>query len=80
MKIRLFAHLKDQFGSGEIEILLEKNMKVEDLRESLSKNYSLNTSNSMCAVNMVYVEDSYFLSDSDELDFIPPVRGGWSDH
>ena len=79
MKIRLFAHLKDQFGSGELEILLEKNMKVEDLRESLSKNYSLNTSNSMCAVNMVYVEDSYFLSDSDEVAFIPPVSGGSSD-
>ena len=79
MKIRLFAHLKDKFGSSELEVLLESNMKVKDLREALLKNYSINTSNSMCAVNMVYVEDSYSIDKNDEIAFIPPVSGGSSE-
>ena len=79
MKIRLFAHLKEQLGISELEILLDKNIQVKDLRVLLLKDYSLSTSSSMCAVNMVYVEDNYSINNNDEIAFIPPVSGGSSD-
>ncbi|MEC7881164.1 MAG: molybdenum cofactor biosynthesis protein MoaE [Chloroflexota bacterium] len=78
MKIRLFASLKDDFGSSFIEIAAKKNMNVKDLRRLLINEYSINAENCMVAVNMEYVKDEFTISSDDEVSLIPPVSGGSS--
>ncbi len=78
MKIRLFASLKDDFGSSFIEIAATKNMNVKELRQLLSHEYSIKAENCMIAVNMEYAEDDFILSNDDEISLIPPVSGGAS--
>ncbi len=78
MKIRLFASLKDDFGSSFIEIAATKKMNVKELRQFLSHEYSIKTENCMIAVNMEYVADDFTISNDDEVSLIPPVSGGSS--
>ncbi|MBM01778.1 MAG: hypothetical protein CL762_03575 [Chloroflexi bacterium] len=78
MKIRLFASLKEDFGSGIIEINDPKIIDIRDLREYLETNFNLKTKNCMTAVNLEYAEDNFKINDDDEISFIPPVSGGSS--
>ncbi len=78
MKIRLFASLKDDFGSSFIEIASTKNMNVNELRQLLIHEYSIKAENCMIAVNMEYAEDDFIVSNDDEISLIPPVSGGSS--
>ena len=78
MKIRLFASLKEDFGSEIIEINDLKITDVRHLRDYLEKNFNLITKNCMTAVNLEYADDTFKLKDDDEVSFIPPVSGGSS--
>lgn len=79
MKIKLFAQLKDDFGSSTLDLKNVKPCNVSKIREILRSEFNLETENCMCAVNMKYVRDDIFVSDQDEIAFIPPVSGGSSD-
>ena len=76
MKIRLFASLKDDFGSSFIEIPNIKNINIKDLKQLLVHQYGINSENCMVAVNMEYVKDDFEITGTDEVSLIPPVSGG----
>ena len=75
MKIRLFASLKDDFGSSFIEIPKIKNINIKDLKQLLVLEYGINAENCMVAVNMEYVKDDFEITSTDEVSLIQPVSG-----
>ncbi|MFK4998808.1 molybdopterin converting factor subunit 1 [Bacillus sp. N9] len=75
-KLLLFAHLKDEVGSGELSInAAGKN--VEELRTYLEVEYSLGSLEGiMVAVNEEFATDDLIIKAGDEIALIPPVSGG----
>ena len=79
LKILAFGIAKDIVGDSEIEIsVADENANVLSFKKELlaqfpdfEKLYSLRV-----AVNAEYVDDSFELSQNDEIVLIPPVSGG----
>jgi len=76
--ILLFGILKDIIGENSIELPIEKDTSIINLKASLLEDYkNLNKfSNFSVAVNEVYVEANYMLKSGDVVALIPPVSGG----
>lgn len=82
MKILFFGNLREQLGTGEIEVPLAPGTNnVADLLEALKQRGSewqqaLGTGTLLCAVNQTMATQSTLLKDSDEVALFPPVTGG----
>lgn len=80
MKIRIeaFGIAKDIFENKYIEILLEENCSVAELKALLLEQYPpLKDLRSLAiALNENYASDQDIISESDEIVIIPPVSGG----
>ncbi len=76
--ILLFGILKDIVGKNSIELPIEKDTSIINLKAGLLKDYKkLNKySNFSVAVNEAYVEANYILKSDDVVALIPPVSGG----
>lgn len=75
INIRLFASLREQIGKSELSI--EAN-KADNVREvwTIISNDSPMQANTLCSINMEYVNSDHKVKDGDEVAFFPPVTGG----
>ena len=82
MKILFFGNLREQLGTGEIEVPLAPGTNnFADLLEALKQRGSewqqaLSTGSLLYAVNQTMATQSTLLKDSDEVALFPPVTGG----
>ena len=80
MKIKLVAYgiAKDIVGSKQMEIELNTGDSISNLRQLLIHRYAdfakLQSLNFAVGIN--YQDDSFCLSENDEVVIIPPVSGG----
>lgn len=82
MKILFFGSLREQLGTGEIELPLAPGTNdVAELLEALKQlgpewQQALCTGSLLCAVNQTMATQDTLLKDSDEVALFPPVTGG----
>ncbi len=79
VSIKLFASLRQAMNSDEIQIDLDKEITVLQMKTILFENFpNLEKSNIpfYVAVNHKYVTDSDVITTNDEIALIPPVSGG----
>lgn len=81
MKVKLlfFASCRDIVGVRDLELEVDEDIIIADLKEQLIALYPrLRAIKKVLsvAVNAQYVHDSYEISSGDEIAFIPPVSGG----
>ncbi len=80
MKIKLVAYgiAKDILGSRQMELEVKPGDRISNLRQLLIHRYAdfakLKSLNFAVGIN--YQEDSFCLSENDEVVIIPPVSGG----
>lgn len=78
MKILAFGIAREIFGGSTIDVALNDNATVSDLKQLLEERYErLKAIRSyMVAVNNEYAADDKVISAQDEIAIIPPVSGG----
>jgi molybdopterin synthase catalytic subunit len=74
VRVRLFAGLREQAGSGNIDVELEEGATVDAVWPALALGDE--PPGLLYALNRSYVERAAPLSDGDEVAVIPPVSGG----
>ena len=71
--VKFFARLREQVGKADVsldaaeDVLSAWNQATDSIRMP---------DNTLCAINMEYVESSHSVKDGDEVAFFPPVTGG----
>ncbi|WP_461482352.1 molybdopterin converting factor subunit 1 [Porticoccus sp.] len=82
MKILFFGSLREQLGTGELELPLPDGVNnIGDLLTELKQRdaqwqQSLGTGTLLCAVNQVMAGEAAAINDGDEVALFPPVTGG----
>jgi len=71
--VKFFARLREQVGTGDVSIDTAKN--VQSAWDQATNGMSM-PDNTLCAINMEYVDSTEAVSDGDEVAFFPPVTGG----
>lgn len=73
--VKFFASLREQMGTGDIDIAASEASQVRDVWQvaTRSADYPANT---LCAINMQYAKLDDHVDDGDEVAFFPPVTGG----
>ncbi|TXR64736.1 molybdopterin converting factor subunit 1 [Bacillus sp. AR18-7] len=75
--ILLFANLREEVGLDQFVISEKQEMTVQQLKEWLKANYSLQSLDRvMVAVNEEFVTNEEMIRAGDIVAFIPPVSGG----
>jgi len=73
VQVKFFASLRESIGKTEV---------IVDNANSVAQAWSIATngadmpSNTLCAINMEYVDSQHSVNDHDEVAFFPPVTGG----
>lgn len=75
IQVRFFASLREQIGSGEVELSADSVKNVADawFQSTRAADMPVNT---LMAVNMEYVDIEHPVMAGDEVAFFPPVTGG----
>ena len=79
VRVRLFAGLREDVGSGEVDLELPSGATPEDAWRRLAEDHPAlapRRRSLAAAVNRRYATFDAALADRDELVFIPPVSGG----
>lgn len=77
IKILAFGIAKEITGKQKLNIDIEKDTTIKQLREVLCSKYKkLSTIPFLVAVNDAYAKDKKKLRDGDEVAIIPPTNGG----
>ena len=82
MKILFFGGLREQLGTGELELSLPAGVNtVAALLAQLKQRdaqwqQSLSSGALLCAVNQVMAHEDAAVNDTDEVALFPPVTGG----
>lgn len=79
LKLRLFAAAKEAVGKNELEIDIDREMTVAELRTLIANNHPTLESvlaDSVIAVNGKYAVESDLVQADQEVALIPPVSGG----
>lgn len=71
--VKFFARLREQVGHAEIS--LDKADNVLSAWNQSTQNMKM-PDNTLCAINMEYVDHQTSINDGDEVAFFPPVTGG----
>ena len=74
--IKFFARLREQVGHAELS--LESASDVQSAWDQATHNLSM-PDNTLCAINMEYVDTHASVKEGDEVAFFPPVTGGSHD-
>ena len=72
--VKFFASLRERVGQAETAIVVTQNLRVSDIW--LQTTRITMPANTLCAVNMEYVDYNHVVQDGDEVAFFPPVTGG----
>lgn len=75
INILLFAHLQEAIGEANLT-WIELPITVGELKQRLTKKYSLQLQSVMVAVNEEYADDNLKLKEGDTVALIPAVSGG----
>ena len=73
--VKFFARLREQTGKAEAEVPMKTGLSVTEVWQQ-STNHMAMPDNTLCAVNMEYVNPDQLVADGDEVAFFPPVTGG----
>lgn len=73
ISVKFFARLREQVGQGDTT--LTSATDVLSVWNQATQNMSM-PDNTLCAINMEYVDTSTQVNDGDEVAFFPPVTGG----
>ena len=73
--VKFFASLREQTGKSDASIASTDSITVLQAWQQASGLDSV-PENTLCAINMEYVDQSAMLNDGDEVAFFPPVTGG----
>lgn len=78
LNILAFGITKDIVGGSSIEIELPEGLSVGELKNKLGDRYPdmKKLTSLLVAVNEEYGDDTYVLTEKDEIALIPPVSGG----
>lgn len=72
--VKFFASLRERVGKAEVTLVT---VRGTSLREIWQQTASIPMpDNTLCAVNMEYVDRNHIAQDGDEVAFFPPVTGG----
>ncbi|MCP3930428.1 MAG: MoaD/ThiS family protein [Bacteroidetes bacterium] len=76
--ILAFGIAKDILGGNKLEMNMQENTTVADLKKILLQKYpAFGSLNSLAiAVNCEYAHDNTLISENDEIVLVPPVSGG----
>lgn len=75
IQVRFFASLREQTGTGEVELSADSVKTVAEAWSQSTQNAEM-PANTLMAVNMEYVDKAHPVSPGDEVAFFPPVTGG----
>lgn len=73
--VKFFASLREQIGKSDATISAESTLSVLQAWQQTSGLETM-PANTLCAINMEYVDQAAMLNDGDEVAFFPPVTGG----
>ena len=76
MNIKLFASLKEKYGSSDLVIKNSEIKTIKELKTFIINNFDLEVENCMFACNLEYVDENFKLKNVKEISIIPPVSGG----
>ncbi|TNE80939.1 MAG: molybdopterin converting factor subunit 1 [Gammaproteobacteria bacterium] len=81
MKILFFGSLREQLGTGEMQLALPEGIStvgqlLDNLRQQDEQWQKALTGTVLCAVNQAMANDSAAVNDADEIALFPPVTGG----
>ena len=71
--VKFFARLREQVGKGDVS--LQAANDVQSAWDQATDGMMM-PDNTLCAINMEYVDATSRVSDGDEIAFFPPVTGG----
>ena len=75
IKVKFFASLREQVGKADERLESSGAIKVEQIWRQVTGDMPM-PDNTLCAVNMEYVDKAHEAADGDEVAFFPPVTGG----
>lgn len=73
--VKFFASLRERVGKGDATLDHSHNMTVAQVWQQTTDNASM-PDNTLCAVDMEYVDINETVADGSEVAFFPPVTGG----
>ncbi|VAW58211.1 Molybdopterin synthase sulfur carrier subunit [hydrothermal vent metagenome] len=71
--VKFFARLREQVGKAEAS--LDSASNVQSAWDQATNGQQM-PENTLCAVNMAYVDTRTVVNEGDEVAFFPPVTGG----
>ena len=75
ISVKFFASLREQLGQSEAHIELDSPLSVKEIWQRATSSAEL-PDNTLCAINMEYVDSSAMVDSDAEVAFFPPVTGG----
>jgi molybdopterin synthase sulfur carrier subunit len=75
IKVKFFASLREQVGQSDSRVEASGPLTVEQVWRHSTDDMSM-PDNTLCAINMEYVDRNQPVNDGDEVAFFPPVTGG----
>jgi len=75
INIQFFASLREQVGKPQVTLPYESPLSVLAVWSKATEDMDM-PDNTLCAINMEYVNSDAMVSDGDEVAFFPPVTGG----
>jgi molybdopterin synthase sulfur carrier subunit len=81
IKIKLFAHLREQVGEAEFSVQLDMPTTVKQVLTTLAADSEAfeayySSSPVLVAVNQTMVDHDFPVNEADEIALFPPVTGG----
>ncbi|VAW60822.1 Molybdopterin synthase sulfur carrier subunit [hydrothermal vent metagenome] len=73
ISVKFFARLREQVGKAEVA--LDSASDVQSAWDQSTNSMSM-PDNTLCAINMEYVDTHARIKEGDEVAFFPPVTGG----
>jgi len=75
INVRFFASLRESLGKAEDSFELDSTNTVKDVWSRSTEGADMPV-NTLCSVNLEYVDPEHTVKDGDEVAFFPPVTGG----
>ena len=75
ISVRYFASLRESMGRADDQIAADMASTVSEVWATVSHGAEM-PANTLCSINMEYVDAEHSVKDGDEVAFFPPVTGG----
>ena len=72
--VKFFASLRERVGKAEARLTPASGLSLQEIWQQTASIPM--PDNTLCAVNMEYVDRHHLAQDGDEVAFFPPVTGG----